>query len=160
MPADSILSPSGNSVETYLGLAEGTGAFRPCELEILEEVLRDAFSDPAKGYRFVERRERGIIAAFAVFGRSPMTDWAWDLYWIVVGKPLQGRGFGRRILEDLEEVALSLTGRVILRVETSGRQDYEGQRCFYLRSGFRETGRIPDFYEAGDDLVTYCKFIS
>ena len=160
MPVDSILSPSGNSLETYLGLAEGTGAFRRCELEILEEVLRDAFSDPAKGYLFVERRERGIIAAFAVVGRSPMTDWAWDLYWIVVGKPHQGRGFGRRILEDLEEIAMSFTGRVILRVETSGRQDYEGQRHFYLRTGFRETGRITDFYEAGDDLVTYCKFIS
>jgi hypothetical protein len=92
MPVDSILSPSGNSLETYLGLAEGTGAFRPCELDILEEVLRDAFSDPAKGYLFVERRERGIIAAFAVFGRSPMTDWAWDLYWIVVGKSLQVGG--------------------------------------------------------------------
>jgi len=160
MPVDSVLSPSGEAVETYLCLAEGTGAFRPCELEILEEVLKDAFSDPAKGYIFVESRERGSIAAFAVFGRSPMTDWAWDLYWIVVGKSLQGRGFGRRILEDLEEIAVSFTGRVILRVETSGRQDYEGQRHFYLRTGFRETGRIPDFYAAGDDLVTYCKFIS
>ena len=159
MPVDPLLSPSGNTVQTYLGLAEGTGAFRPCELEILEEVLRDTFSDPGKGYLFVERQEGGSIVAFAVFGRSPMTAWAWDLYWIVVGKPLQGKGFGKRILEDIEGVAVSLTGRVILRVETSGRQDYEGQRHFYLQTGFRETGRIPDFYEAGDDLVTYCKFI-
>jgi GNAT superfamily N-acetyltransferase len=159
MPVDPLLSPSGNTVQTYLGLAEGTGAFRPCELEILEEVLRETFSDPGKGYLFVERQEGGSIVAFAVFGRSPMTAWAWDLYWIVVGKPLQGKGFGKRILEDIEGVAVSLTGRVILRVETSGRQDYEGQRHFYLRTGFRETGRIPDFYEAGDDLVTYCKFI-
>lgn len=160
MPADSILSPSGNSVETYLDLAEGTGAFRPCEIETLEEVLRDAFSDPSRGYLFTEHLEGGHVAAFAVFGRSPMTDWAWDLYWIVVEKALQGKGFGRRILEDLAKVALSVTSRVILRAETSGREEYDSQRHFYLRAGFRETGRIADFYEAGDDLVTYCKFIS
>jgi len=160
MPAESPRSPSGNPMAAYLSVAERTGAFRPCEIEILEEVLRDAFSDPASGYLFAERHEGGEIAAFAVFGRTPMTEWAWDLYWIVVEKSLQGKGLGRRILEDLEKVALSGTGRVILRVETSGREGYDAQRHFYLRTGFRETGRIPDFYEAGDDLVTYCKFIS
>lgn len=160
MPADCPLSPSGNTVGDYLSLAERTCAFRTCEIEILEEVLRDAFSDPAKGYLFIEHLEGGQVAAFAVFGRSPMTNWAWDLYWIVVEKSLQGKGFGRRILDDLAKVALSATGRVILRAETSGREEYNAQRHFYLRAGFRETGRIPDFYEAGDDLVTYCKFIS
>jgi ribosomal protein S18 acetylase RimI-like enzyme len=160
MPADSCRSPSGSPVEEYLAVAERTGAFRLCEIEILREVLVDVFVDPAKGYCFLENRENGRIAAFAVFGRAPMTEWAWDLYWIVVDRPLQGRGFGKRLLGEIENAALASTGKVILRVETSGRQEYEGQRHFYLRTGFHETGRIPDFYEAGDDLVTYCKFLS
>ncbi len=135
-------------------------AFRPCEIEVLREVLTDAFVDPAKGYCFLENRENDRIEAFAVFGRAPMTEWAWDLYWIVVDRSLQGRGLGRRILGRVEEAVSASAGKAILRVETSGRPEYEGQRHFYLRTGFRETGRIPDFYEAEDDLVTYCKFLS
>lgn len=160
MPVEEILSPSGNPIRAYLELAEGTGAFRPSEMEILEEVLRDCFLDPTKGYHFVEFEAEGRIDAFAVYGRAPMSDWAWDLYWIVVRKSLQGKGMGRRILENLEKLAVSVTGRVILRAETSGRQEYDAQRHFYLRTGFSEAGRIQDFYEEGDDLVTYCKFIS
>ena len=160
MPAEPSRSPSGKGVNEYLKVARQTGAFRPCELSILEEVLVDAFQDPSKGYLFVKMQEQGNIEGFAVFGRSPMTAWGWDLYWIVVEKRLQGKGRGKALLGLLEKVALAETGRVILRAETSGRPEYEGQRLFYLGAGFKETGRISDFYEAGDDLVTFCKFIS
>lgn len=160
MPIDRNDSLPGGSLEEYLAAAEGTGAFRPSELDVLQEVLTDAFADPSRGYLFLEERlPGGQLAGFAVFGRAPMTDWAWDLYWIVVERSLQGRGIGRRMLEKLEAIAMAVTGKVILRVETSGRKEYEKQRQFYLAAGFRETGRIRDFYEEGDDLVTYCKFL-
>ena len=160
MPAEHPLSPSGTPISDYLSIAEGTGAFRPCEIEILAEVLGDCFSDPTKGYFFLEVKAGDQTAGFALYGRCPMTESAWDLYWIVVEKSLQGHGIGKKLLEELEKAAKGLDGRAILRVETSGKEEYCGQRHFYLRSGFRETGRIRDFYEEGDDLVTYCKFIS
>ena len=160
MPAEHPLSPSGTPSSDYLSIAEGTGAFRSCEIEILEEVLLDCFSDPSKGYLFLEMEAGGNTTGFAVYGRCPMTESAWDIYWIVVEKSLQGQGIGRKLIDELEKDARGPAGRAILRVETSGREEYGGQRHFYLRSGFRETGRIHDFYEEGDDLVTYCKFIS
>jgi len=160
MPAEHPLSPSGRPLSVYLSIAEGTGAFRPCEIEILAEVLTDCFSDPSKGYLFLEMEARGQTVGFAVYGRCPMTKSAWDVYWIVVEKALQGQGIGRKLMDELEKDTKDSAGRAILRVETSGREEYGGQRHFYLRSGFRETGRIRDFYEEGDDLVTYCKFIS
>jgi ribosomal protein S18 acetylase RimI-like enzyme len=160
MPIDRNGPSPGGPLEDYLAAAQRTGAFRPSEIDVLKEVLSDAFADPSRGYLFLEERlPGGKLAGFAVFGRAPMTDWAWDLYWIVVERPLQGLGIGRKMLEKLEEIALAITGKVILRVETSGRKEYEKQRKFYLAAGFQETGRIPDFYEEGDDLVTYCKFI-
>jgi ribosomal protein S18 acetylase RimI-like enzyme len=160
MPIDRNVSLPGGPLEEYLAVAEGTGAFRPSEIDVLKEVISDTFADPSRGYLFLEERlTGGKLAGFAVFGRVPMTDWAWDLYWIVVDRSLQGKGIGRRMLEKLETTAMAVTGRVILRVETSGRNEYVKQRQFYLAAGFRETGRIRDFYEEGDDLVTYCKFI-
>ena len=45
----------------------------------------------------------------------------------------------------------------MLVIETGGRPDYAGQRCFYETQGYVEVGRIPDFYRAGDDGVIYWK---
>jgi len=160
MPIDRNGPLFGYTLEEYLAVAEGTGAFRPSELDVLREVLSEAFAGPSSGYLFLEERIGGKLAGFVVFGRAPMTNCGWDLYWIVVDRFLQGKGYGRRMLEEVEAIARAATGKAILRVETSGKKEYERQRQFYLAAGYRETGRIQDFYEAGDDLVTYCKFIS
>jgi ribosomal protein S18 acetylase RimI-like enzyme len=54
---------------------------------------------------------------------------------------------------------LSRSDKAVIRVETAGRSDYDGQRHFYERAAYRECGRIPNFYSEGDDLVLYCKEI-
>lgn len=48
-------------------------------------------------------------------------------------------------------------GGAMLVIETGGRPDYAGQRCFYEKHGYAEVGRIPDFYKAGDDGIIYWK---
>jgi ribosomal protein S18 acetylase RimI-like enzyme len=45
-------------------------------------------------------------------------------------------------------------------VETSGRPDYARARRFYEASGYREVGRIADFYADGDSCVFYSKELS
>ena len=34
---------------------------------------------------------------------------------------------------------------------------YDKTQKFYLRKGFREVARVPDYYFLGNDRVTYCK---
>lgn len=144
-------------------MAARTGAFTPRELDVLEEVLRDASeggNDEETAYRVCTISEKEGPVGFLVYGRTPMTSFAYDLYWIVVDPVRQRSGVGRRLVAAMENALLASTGRGVVRVETSGREEYAGQRAFYERCGFRLAGRIADFYCSGDDLFTYVKTVS
>ncbi|WP_274373972.1 MULTISPECIES: GNAT family N-acetyltransferase [Synergistales] len=139
----------------YLALAERSGAFSPAEMEILGEVLADWAEDPQSGYFVLEENLEGRRAGFLVYGPTPMTDFAYDLYWIAVDPPFQRRGVGLRLLRRLDGALDERGARAVIRVETSGKASYEGQRRFYEAGGYRECGRLADFYGEGDDLVLY-----
>lgn len=88
-----------------------------------------------------------------------MTNRGYDVYWIAVDRSFQGKGYGKKLMALVEEKACIETSGCILRLETSGRNEYEYQRAFYKKCGFDEVGRIRDFYRDGDDLVTYVKSV-
>ncbi|WP_300524632.1 GNAT family N-acetyltransferase [Aminiphilus sp.] len=152
-------------IDVLLEMAARTGAFTPQELEVLEEVLRDTLrgdgdAQDETAYRLCTLREQDRPAGFLIYGRTPMTAFAYDLYWIVVDPALHCTGVGCRLVAAMEDALRALTGRGIVRVETSGKEEYAGQRVFYERCGFSLVGRIADFYRSGDDLLTYVKVVS
>jgi hypothetical protein len=60
-------------------------------------------------------------------------------------------------MERVEHVMRSAGARMCV-IETSSRDDYSATRHFYLACGYDEVARIADFYDEGDDRVTYAKF--
>lgn len=144
----------------YSGLAEKTGFFRPVEIDILKEVITDYQKAPGKDYFFFEEKGKELISGFVIFGRTPLTDFSWDIYWIAVGKDSQGKGVGRRLLKRVEDFILADNEKAVIRIETSGKEQYDSTRNFYDRTGFKEAGKIPDFYAEGDSLLNYYKTIS
>jgi len=42
-------------------------------------------------------------------------------------------------------------------VETSGRSDYAPAHKFYAALGYQLVGRIPDYFQDGDDGLIFCK---
>lgn len=141
-------------------MAERTGAFSRPELDVLEGVLEDWTANPEQGCRFDEIQSGGVMAGFALWGRTPMTCRGYDIYWIVVDPSFQGKGFGKKLIALVEDQASQESPGCIIRLETSGKDEYRTQRAFYLGCGFIETGRIKDFYRDGDDLVTYVKTVT
>jgi len=105
----------------------------------------------------LEEEGNGSPDGFLIYGPTPMTDKGFDLYWLVVRKAAQREGIGRKLAMEMEKLILSVAGEGIVRIETSGKDDYSGQRNFYISIGYVECGRIKDFYHKGDDLVTYFK---
>jgi ribosomal protein S18 acetylase RimI-like enzyme len=93
---------------------------------------------------------------YICYGPTPMTKGTFDLYWIVVDPKFQGQGIGSKLLDFLEKVLREKGGRIIL-AETSSIPEYEKTQRFYLEKGFREVARVPDYYDQGNDRITFCK---
>lgn len=140
-----------------LALTAGTGVFKDHEVETLHEVLDDFHREGAEyGHVCLTFEEDGEAAGFVYFTPVALTDRTWELWWIVVDKARQGRGEGRRLLEQVERHVSELGGRLLL-IETSSTPHYEPTRRFYLKNGYVLAATIPDFYADGDGKCVYGK---
>jgi ribosomal protein S18 acetylase RimI-like enzyme len=88
-----------------------------------------------------------------------MTVHTWDLYWMAVDGTMRGKGIGRGLCAAIDARIREAGGRIV-RAETSSRDDYAGTVAFYLRTGYTISGRIPDFYRPGDDLIILHRLLS
>ncbi len=105
-------------------------------------------------YHFLVARRGEEILGFAAYGRRPLTQASFDLYWIGTGQQFQGQGIGKKLLRRVEEEVRNLGGKLLI-IETSGRPEFEPTRQFYLHAGCDPEARIRDFYAPGDDLVVF-----
>ncbi|HPN72701.1 MAG TPA: GNAT family N-acetyltransferase [Candidatus Omnitrophota bacterium] len=143
-----------------LEAAERTGVFRPKEVDVLEELIDEMSSNKETTYRTLSISEGEDLAAFAIFGRTPLTDFSWDVYWLVVSPEYQGKGLGGRLMDEAERLMTADFPEAVIRVETSTRKEYAGARKFYAGKGYREVGTIEDFYSKRDGIVIYAKKIA
>lgn len=131
----------------------GCGAFTPAEIAIAEEMVEAGL---AGDYTLLGAEAEDRLVGYACIGRAGVTESAWYVYWIAVAAEAQRRGAGRALQTGVE-AAVAAAGGTRLVVETSGRPDYARPRHFYRSAGFRDAGRIPDFYRAGDDCLILWK---
>ena len=140
-----------------LAIAEGTGVFKPIEIQALEEVLSDYHAqERANGHRCVTAWQEGAPVGFVYWAPAPMTDRTWVLYWIAVRRDLQSLGSGARLLAFCEAEVLAAGGRLLL-IETSSLPSYAATRRFYAKHGYQPPAVIRDFYADGDDLLVFRK---
>jgi GNAT superfamily N-acetyltransferase len=93
---------------------------------------------------------------FVRYGRIPLTDAAYDLYWIPVDEGRRRNGIGRRLLEHTEGILKAWGARLVISAP-SGLEAHEPARRFYIKDGFTEEARIKEHYKPGDDLIIYVK---
>ncbi len=143
------------------GLLEAIAAFNAADRAVALELIDDALAKGAvSDYRFIcAEEEDGGLAGYICFGKVPLTESSWDLYWIAVGPASTGRGTGRGLLEAAAR-ACRRQGGTRLFAETSSLPAYGPARAFYEATGFRLVSRIPDFYAPGNDRLTYAKRLS
>jgi ribosomal protein S18 acetylase RimI-like enzyme len=137
-------------------LAE-TGFFRPDEIDIARELLDSAIAEGPKGhYQSFVACANGQTVGWVCWGPTPCTLGTFDIYWIGVAPNMQGRGIGRTLTAFAEQSMAACGGQLFV-VETSSRETYTPTRRFYEALGYREAGRIPNFYGPGDDRVIFTK---
>jgi ribosomal protein S18 acetylase RimI-like enzyme len=123
-------------------------------MELIDIVLKDQTHKDYQIHCLVDDQDQAI--GYICYGPAPMTQGTFDLYWIAVEPDFQEQGIGSKLLSFLEEVVRVKGGRMIL-ADTSTLPQYEKTQKFYLRNGFQEVARIPDYYHPGNDRVTFCK---
>ena len=110
---------------TLVAMAHGTEAFKPIEIQALQEVLDDYHAqNAAGGHRAVALETNGAVTGFAYFAEAAMTDRTWSLWWIVVDRALQARGVGGELLQYAEAAVRAAAGRHLL-IETSSLPKYQ-----------------------------------
>lgn len=155
---DRIESPVAADEASVLKLAQRIENFLPGDVECIMQLWHDYLyggEDPDR-YHFLVDRENGKTLGFACYGHRPLTQGAYDFYWLATDPDLRGKGIGSRLMKRVEEEIGKLGGYLIL-IETSDSEAYTDTRRFHERNGYIRTAVIPDFYAPGDGLVMYHK---
>ena len=135
--------------------------FRPDEIEVAMELI-DSSIGKTDDYRIlVAELHRGTpedawVAGYICYGRTPMTESTYDLYWVVSHADARGNGIARTLVQSMETL-LREQGATGIRVETSSEGGYVAARKLYQRLDYPVAAQFADFYRKGDDLIVYYK---
>jgi GNAT superfamily N-acetyltransferase len=158
LKADSEISPTRpDEADAILKITATVGVFSADEVETVRELLDGYYNSPEEsGYYFLSYREHDQVLGYVCWGPRPLSESAYDLYWICASKEVQGKGAGRALMQQLETEVLKRNGLWII-IETSSTAHYSAARRLYERSGYNKSMVLADFYHADDDLVVYTR---
>ncbi len=153
-----IILPTRADGERLLALAHKIELFLPGDFDVIEELWAEfaAKGDDGSHYHFIVAQQDQDFLGFACYGQRPLTDGAFDLYWIGVDQGQQGRGIGKALIRIVEQHVRERGGRLLI-AETEGKPSFEPTRRFYLSAGYELEARLRDFYRPGEDLVIFTK---
>ncbi len=135
--------------------------FKPEEIRVALELIDIVLDHPGQEDYIIRCAEatEGEILGYICYGRAPLTDAVYDLYWIVVHPASRNQGMGSSLLRQAEE-DLIRRGARLLFIETSSMPSYEAPRGFYRKHGYQEQARILDYYSRGDHKVIFGKTLA
>ncbi|MFO1498369.1 MAG: GNAT family N-acetyltransferase [Verrucomicrobiota bacterium] len=143
--------------EPVLALLDSTEAFQPHEIAVALELMDVALNKPGQQDYFPYVLEDGpTVMAYACFGKNPMTQSTYDLYWLATRRQAMRKGYGRALFAFVENEIRQRGGRLLV-IETSSKESYQGTQSFYTQVGCQFAAALPDFYDVGDDRVIYFK---
>lgn len=134
----------------------GQSIFCEVEVESAMAICGDAASCPFQEYYGYCLKAGGAVLGYIVFGRIPMTDRCWDLYWLAVTPANSRTGVGQRLVRYMESIVTASDGRQI-HVETSSVPGFWPACRFYEKMGYRLAARLNDYYRPGADKLMYMK---
>lgn len=122
----------------------------------LDDMIADYFNNPESQDIWFAKVEGDTVVSIAFCAPEKFTEGTYNLYAIGVQKTQQGKGIGKEMMDYLED-RLRKEGQRILIVETSGSEEMELTRKFYLQCGYTKEATIREFWQAGEDKVIFWK---
>lgn len=147
----------GEDKPALMAMLRNTPEFTPQEVAVAEEVIDSYLYNPDSYNTLVAEINKGV-AGYICYGRTPLTESTWDIYWLAVSADKRGLGVGSALTAFAEKQIGDSGGRLII-IETSSKPSYEKTRHFYIDHGYEVVCQIPDFYSPGDDKIILQKRI-
>lgn len=146
--------------DKILNILVDTNNFNDEEIKIAMELIDVYINEEEQDdYEiFADENEDGELNGYVCIGPRPLTVGTYDLYWIAVNPNVQSRGIGSKLISHIENYLKQKEVRLIL-IETSGKPSYEKERKFYEKNLYDKFVEIKDFYNVGDSLVIYGKYL-
>ncbi len=156
----SIRSLQEKDKDAIRAILQEAQMFRDDEIEVAFEVIDEYLENPGESdyWSYVANDEKDRVAGFTIVGPNPMAIGTYDLYWIAVDRAQQRRGVGRELITYAENCVKEHKGRLII-AETSSKPTYLRTRNFYKQQGYSELAHIRDYYDVGDDLIIFGKYL-
>ncbi|MFH2038445.1 MAG: GNAT family N-acetyltransferase [Chloroflexota bacterium] len=153
-----LITPTSTDGPAILEIAKGINLFDAGDVETILELWTDFLShgDQESWYHFLAAKLKSDLVGYACYGKRPLTQGTFDLYWIAVKSKHQREGIGEFLLKHVE-ARVKESGGHLLIAETAGKPAYEPTRHFYFARGYQLEGRVHDFYAIGDDLYIFTK---
>ena len=128
------------------------------EFQVALELIDIALAHPSEEEYMILCAEGkgGEVRGYICFGKAPLTDGVFDLYWVVVHPAFWNQGIGSSLLLHTEEELRHRQARLLL-IETSSAPAYEAPRAFYRKRGYGELARVLDYYRIGDHKIIFGK---
>ena len=153
-----------NDLTALRSLLRAIGVFEEHEIRVAEELLDAALAgDPDYTVYVAEQKAAdagesptAAVMGYVCYGRNPVTDALYDVYWIAVDPSMQRHGAGRALLLHAEACVRRAGGRGLV-IDTSSRAEYQPAHQLYGRCGFQRVAEVPDYYQPGDSLLMYMK---
>ena len=135
-------------------LISESGQFDEEGIHHVLETLDAYLEGSSNGMWFTALDDAPIGAAYCA--PEPVTSGTWNLLFLWLKGGYAGRGFGRRLVAEVES-SIKDAGARLLIVETSQLPEFETARAFYASAGFTLEAEIKDFFDAGDNKLVYTK---
>jgi ribosomal protein S18 acetylase RimI-like enzyme len=156
--SDSKIRPvAAGDRPALIGVIASDTTFKADEQAVAVELVDSAMA-ASSDYELLVATVDDVIRGYVCFGRTPMTQSTYDLYWIVVHEQARGKGLARALVAAMEAVLRDRGGGQV-RVETSETEGYGAARHLYERLNYLETARLINFYAPDDALIIYYKHL-
>ena len=124
--------------------------------EMMDDMISDFFNNPTSEDIWFAAVENEKTIGLGYCASEKLTVGTYNLYAIGVRSDLQGKGIGAQMMSYLENELKNKEARVLI-VDTSGSEEFKLTRKFYEKLGYTKEAVIRDFWDEGDDKVTFWK---
>lgn len=126
--------------------------------EDLEVIKKRINEDTEPNYPKFVARQGQIPVGFVSATKPWDTTNTWFLSWYAVSPSFQNQGIGAQLLQHIEHV-LAKTDAPRMYIDTVDSPDTITQKtnAFYRKHGYREVGKIPQYFSEDESKVIYFK---